>query len=92
MPLFWRKKEVHPIVVTGQVEIATLQVEEMIRWKVAQKRQIQALQAELDAMQPAYNQAVEQMHALRALAAVGLEGIVVSPGPIVLSMEGQKLE
>ena len=64
-------------------------VDELIEWKLAKKRQIQALQAELQVVHEIYNRKLLAWHANEALKRVGLEGIMVTPGAANLKVKGQ---
>lgn len=84
--LFWHKDDDAAL---ASPDLEAMSVDELIEWKLVRQRQIQAIQEELRTAQVIYTRKVELWHAIEALKRVGLEGIVLEPGPAVLKAEGK---
>lgn len=95
MRLWKRAPTVSPVVLPPTVGVDSwpdfwaMTVDELIQWKLARKREVDSLKAVMRIAHAVYTDKLELWHAQQALKRAGLEGIVLSPGPASLEVEGK---
>lgn len=72
--------------------LEAMSIDQLIEYKLERKRKIEGLRSEIKEAHVIYNRKVVEWHATEALKRVGLEGIVVSPGPGHLELTPKEVQ
>ena len=70
-------------------DFEAMTVDELIEWKLVRKRQIEVIRDQLKVAHAVYTRKLIEWHTQEALKRVGMEGVVLSPGPAEIKARGK---